>query len=59
MPIIFVSCLFVEVSLAAGEGFEPSLTDPEPVVLADFPRRQQTRFSEHALDLLVRLLRDG
>jgi hypothetical protein len=29
MFIIFVSCLFAGVSLAAGPGFEPGLTDPE------------------------------
>ena len=44
---------------AAGPGFEAGLTDPESVVLADFPHRQQTRFVEHAFDLLVRLLRNA
>jgi hypothetical protein len=35
-------CLFAGISLAAGEGFEPSLTDPESVVLPlHHPARQR------------------
>lgn len=35
------------------------LLDGDELLLADFPRRLQTRFAEHALDLLVPLLWNG
>jgi hypothetical protein len=42
MSIIFVFCLFAGISLAAGPGFEPGLTDPESVVLPlHHPARQR------------------
>lgn len=43
---------------AAGPEFELGLSDSESVVLAGFPSRQQTRFTEHAFDLFVRILRN-
>src|SRR4028119_793403 len=41
---------------AAGPEFELELSDPESIVPADFPPRDQTRFAEHHFDLPVRLL---
>jgi hypothetical protein len=46
---IFVSCLFAGISLAAGEGFEPGLTDPESVPLGYAHRYRPTWAAETAL----------